>query len=90
MPKSRIVWKAGKSGGSWAARIAPHESDGGTCRLGNEVLIYDDLHGSISLTDGLLWHQRYEGGYQNFCSLQDVEAVFNEQGQQIYPEAGGQ
>jgi hypothetical protein len=85
---ARIVWKKGKSGGKWAERIAPHHRHGGTCEWQGQVLLYDDLLGSLKVQGGKVFHHRpLNAGFVNYCSLEEVAAIIDSNGRQIYPAA---
>jgi len=82
----RIVWSKGFSGSNALRRMAPQQRHGGTCEFGGQVLIYDDLPGSLKIKGGEAFYQdRLNESYQSFSNLMEVAAIFDETGRQIYP-----
>jgi hypothetical protein len=85
MPK--VVWKEGRSGGASSLRLAPHQRRGGTCEFSGRILVYEELPGAVKVEGGqVLYKERRDAGFQDFCRLNEVAAVFDQDGLQIYPD----
>ena len=83
--RSYIIWRAGVAGARWTGIVGPPFWNGGTCWFGNQVLIYPEISGSIRVNGGKVLHKgRYDIEYQDFCPVDDVIGVFNEDGQQLF------
>lgn len=89
MKRWRVVWKKGAKGGKWTRVHGPSYWNGGTCLFQGMVLIYSEIPDSLIVDGNMVrrWH-RYRQELQFFCPIEDVEAIFNQQGEQVYPLSG--
>jgi hypothetical protein len=60
--------------------------DGGTCESGGQTLGFNRLSGIFKVEGGrVLYKERDEEGFQDFCGLDEVAAIIVDDGRQIYP-----
>ncbi len=65
--------------------LGPPFWDGGTCKFAGEVLGYTSLPGTAKVEGGrVLFKGHLDVGFQILCPFDEVAAVFNEDGRQIY------
>ena len=89
MRKTKILWKAQSKGGKWTRSHGPSYWNGGTCLTGGVVLIYSEVPDALSVCgEAVMFFCRYRQEYYFFCPLCEVEAIFNQDGEQIYPKSG--